>query len=209
MNFMKSKATITHLLYLHGFRSSPQSVKAQKLTHWVGQLHPQVHWWCPQLPPSPQEAMTMILQGTKDWPLAQTAVIGSSLGGFYAHCFAIAVGCRAVLLNPAVEPASDLIRHVGLQQAWHDPAQSFYFQSHYVDELKSLQDALKEALQIASEAPRNEIFAIVAKGDEVLDWREMTSHLPHARIKLLSGSDHALSDFEAHQHDILNFLSLA
>jgi predicted esterase YcpF (UPF0227 family) len=205
---MKSKATITHLLYLHGFRSSPQSMKAQKMAHWVSQLHPQVHWWCPQLPPSPQEAMALILQGTKDWPLARSAVIGSSLGGFYAHCFAVAAGCPAVLLNPAVDPARDLIRHIGLQQAWHDPAQSFYFASHYVDELKSLQDALSKALNNTPPSPRSGIFAIVAKGDEVLDWREMTSHLPHAQIKLLPGSDHALSDFEAHQLDILNFLSL-
>jgi len=206
---MKSKATITHLLYLHGFRSSPQSMKAQKMALWVRQLHPQVHWWCPQLPPSPQEAMTLIRQGTQDWPLARTAVIGSSLGGFYAHCFAANTGCPAVLLNPAVEPARDLNRHIGLQQAWHDPTQSFYFAPHYVDELKSLQNALKDAPKNAHPSPRNRIFAIVAKGDEVLDWREMISHLSHAQIKLLPGSDHALSNFEAHQLDILNFLSLA
>jgi len=146
--------------------------------------------------------MALILQGTQDWPLARTAVIGSSLGGFYAHCFAAAKGCPAVLLNPAVEPARDLIRHIGLQQAWHDSAQSFFFESRYVDELKSMQDALKNP-------PQSAVFAIVAQGDEVLDWREMTSHLPHAQIKLLSGSDHALSDLETHQADILNFLNLA
>jgi hypothetical protein len=201
MNLMKSKTSITHLLYLHGFRSSPLSMKAQKMAHWVNQLHPQVQWWCPQLPPSPKQAMALIIQGTQNWPLTQTAVVGSSLGGFYAQCFAAATGCPAVLLNPAVQPARDLIHHVGMQQAWHDPAQSFDFQSSYVDELNALQNTLKST--------HSEVFAIVAKGDEVLDWREMTLHLPHAQIKLLPGSDHALSDFDDHQHDILNFLNLA
>ena len=201
MSVMPPFAHTTHLLYLHGFRSSPHSMKAQKMAQWVSQGHPKVHWWCPQLPPSPQAAMDLVLQGTADWLWAQTAVIGSSLGGFYAQCFAAATGCRAVLLNPAVEPARDLAHHVGLQQAWHDPSQSFYFQPAYVKEL--------EQLQTRRMSPHCETFAIVAKGDEVLRWEEMVSHLPHARIKLLPGSDHALSDFDAHRSDILDFLNLA
>jgi len=198
---MSSRTLTTHVLYLHGFRSSPMSMKAQKMAQWIAQDHPGVHWWCPQLPPSPQAAMDLVLQGTADWPKAQTAVIGSSLGGFYAQCFARATGCRAVLLNPAVEPARDLAHHVGLQQAWHDPIQSFYFQPDYVAQLALLQKTLT--------APRPETFAIVAKGDEVFRWEEMVSHLGHARIKLLQGSDHALTDFDAHRADILDFLHLA
>jgi hypothetical protein len=200
MSIMSPSTLTTHLLYLHGFRSSPRSMKAQKMAQWVRQHHPQVHWWCPQLPPSPQEAMDLVRQGTADWPWAQTAVIGSSLGGFYAQCFAAAIGCRAVLLNPAVEPARDLASYTGLQQAWHDPSQSFYFEPEYVEQLTQLQSSLIR--------PAPETFAIVAKGDEVLRWEEMVSHLPQARIKLLPGSDHALSDFDSHRTDILDFLQL-
>ena len=56
------------------------------------------------------------------------AVIGSSLGGFYATCVAEHTGCRAVLLNPAVHPARDLAGHIGEQTAWHDPAERFFFE---------------------------------------------------------------------------------
>ena len=49
------------------------------------------------------------------------AVIGSSLGGFYATVVAERTGCRAVLLNPAVHPARDLAGYIGEQTAWHDP----------------------------------------------------------------------------------------
>jgi predicted esterase YcpF (UPF0227 family) len=52
-------------------------------------------------------------------------------------------------------------------------------------------------------------FAVIAKGDEVLDWREMTGRYPGARIKLLEGGDHALSDFDAHIEEVLAFLRLA
>ena len=75
---------VSHLLYLHGFRSSPRSTKARQFAARVAQLHPSVTWWCPQLPPSPREAMELLLQGVQAWPKDAMAVAGSSLGGFYA-----------------------------------------------------------------------------------------------------------------------------
>jgi predicted esterase YcpF (UPF0227 family) len=51
-------------------------------------------------------------------------------------------------------------------------------------------------------------FAIIAKGDEVLDWREMTGRYPGARIKLLPAGDHALSDFDDHLDALFSFLGL-
>ena len=50
----------THLLYLHGFRSSPKSFKAQRLARVVQALQNEgqdLVWCCPQLPPSPSQAM--------------------------------------------------------------------------------------------------------------------------------------------------------
>ena len=60
--------TTTHLLYLHGFRSSPQSAKAQLMAQHVARQHPSVHFWCPQLPPSPRAAMAMVSAGIAPWP---------------------------------------------------------------------------------------------------------------------------------------------
>eukprot|EP01036_Dinobryon_divergens_P060774 gene60774-81043_t len=52
-----SYAPLTHLLYLHGFRSSPASFKAQRMAQWVLAHRPDLVWHCPQLPPSPAEAV--------------------------------------------------------------------------------------------------------------------------------------------------------
>ena len=79
---------VTHLLYLHGFRSSPRSFKAQRMAQWLQANAPAVHWWCPQLPPSPRAAMALVRQGIEAWPAASSAVLGSSLGGFYATAVA-------------------------------------------------------------------------------------------------------------------------
>ena len=191
----------THLLYLHGFRSSPRSFKAQRMHAEVRLRHPAVTWWCPQLPPSPREAAALLAEGTAGWPRENMAVVGSSLGGFYATWVAEETGCRAVLLNPAVDPARDLARHIGEQTAWHDPQEHFYFAPEYVQELRALQKGPVRRPE--------RYFAVIAKGDEVLDWREMTGRYPGVRTKLLEGSDHALSDFEAHIGDVLDFLRLA
>ena len=51
-------------------------------------------------------------------------------------------------------------------------------------------------------------FAVIAKGDEVLDWREMVARYPGANIRLLEDGDHALTDFDEHQPHILKFLQL-
>jgi predicted esterase YcpF (UPF0227 family) len=191
----------THLLYLHGFRSSPRSMKAEKMAAAVRTLHPAVHWWCPQLPPSPSQAMAMLMTGIANWPPDQMAVVGSSLGGFYATWIATQTGCPAVLLNPAVDPARDLAIYIGEQRSWHDPDETFFFQPEFVQALRALE---------AGPLPHPErIFTLIAKGDEVLDWREMHRRYAGTRIKLIEGSDHALSDFDAHQEDVLRFLDLA
>lgn len=94
----------THLLYLHGFRSSPQSFKARLLHAWLQRHAPQLTWWCPQLPPSPREAWQLISVGVRAWPSQSTVVVGSSLGGFYATVLAEQLGCAALVLNPPVDP---------------------------------------------------------------------------------------------------------
>jgi len=191
---------VTHLLYLHGFRSSPRSAKAVQVAQRVATHHPGVTWWCPSLPPSPAEAMRQVMAGVAAWPRTSMGVIGSSLGGFYATVVAEATGCRTVLLNPAVDPARDLARHIGEQTTWHDPSQRFFFEPRFVDELQALTpDAVTRPPRYA---------AVIAKGDEVLDWREMAARYAGARITLLEGGDHALSDFERHLPGVLEFLGL-
>ncbi len=192
--------TPTHLLYLHGFRSSPRSFKAQRLQPWLAAHRPEVHWWCPQLPPSPRAAMALVRQGIEAWPAASSAVLGSSLGGFYATAVAQATGWPAVLLNPAVDPARDLAAYIGELTAFHDPEQHFFFRAEYVDELRDL--------VVPAITHPERFFAVIAKGDEVLDWREMAARYAGAQMRLLEGGDHALSDFDEHLPHILSFLRL-
>jgi len=197
----------THLLYLHGFRSSPQSTKAQQLAHRVRSQHPGVHWWCPALPVSPRAAMSLLLDGVADWPREQMVVVGSSLGGFYARVLSHRLGCRSALINPAAHPARDLQHHIGEHPAWHDPQERVHFQPAFIDELREWEATLPPA-GVVNDPERHRHWAIVAQGDEVLDWREMQAFCAHANVRLLPGGDHALSDFEEHMGALMDFLNL-
>ena len=150
---------ISHLLYLHGFRSSPRSAKALRMARWVREERPALTFACPQLPPSPAEAIALIESVMADWPREHTAVIGSSLGGYYATVLAERVGCRAALLNPAIDPARDLAAYIGEQHCWQSPEDRFFFRAEFIDELN--------ALTPGALADPGLYGAVIAKGDEL------------------------------------------
>jgi predicted esterase YcpF (UPF0227 family) len=201
---VRGGAPLTHLLYLHGFRSSPHSTKARQFADWVRTHRPDVTWWCPQLPASPLEAVALLEDGCLGWPKEHAVVIGSSLGGFYASVLAERWGSRAVLLNPAVNPARDLATHIGESRHWHDDA-PFFFRPEFIGELQAMAPA-------AITRPER-YLAVIAEGDEVLDWREMRDRYAECAMRVLPrdapGSDHALSRFELQMPEVLAFAGLS
>ena len=129
----------------------------------------------------------------------RVVVMGSSLGGFYATHLAERFGCRAVLLNPAVNPARDLAAYIGEQTQWHSD-ERFFFEPRFVDELRAL-------AHVHSTHPER-LLAIIATGDEVLDWTEMRDRYAGSLLRIVHGSDHALSDFDEHLPVAMEFLGL-
>ena len=164
-----SPAPVTHLLYLHGFRSSPQSTKARIVGAWMAAHRPDVRVALPAAAALARRRDARLLAATADWPRATTGIVGSSLGGFYATVVAEALGtgCRAVLLNPAIDPARDLAGYIGEITAWHSD-ERFDFRAEFIDELRAMRPR-------AHHARRERYLAVIAKGDEVLDWREMSA----------------------------------
>ena len=144
--------------------------------------------------------MRLVADGVAAWPKEHMAVLGSSLGGFYATVVAERIGCPAVLMNPAVDPARDLAGFIGEQTMYHAPEDHFFFRAEYIDELRAMAPA-------AITNPQR-YLAIIAKGDEVLDWREMNARYAATQLRLLEGSDHGLGDFDVHLPHILRFLHL-
>jgi predicted esterase YcpF (UPF0227 family) len=184
------------LLYLHGFRSSPASMKARLVQARMAALGRADDLICPQLPASPAAAMTLALALVDGVPASELAIVGSSLGGYYATWLAEKLGCRAVLLNPAIVPLQDLDQHVGVTTAWHSH-EPFEFKREYIDELRAL------AVDPITRPER--YLLIAATGDEVLDYRDMVAHYRGASQHVIAGSDHAISEFADYVDAVLAF----
>jgi predicted esterase YcpF (UPF0227 family) len=155
-------------------------------------------WYCPQLLASPKESMAMVTACIDQSKTDRIVVIGSSLGGFYANYLAEKYSCKAVVLNPAVRAARELAPHVGMMTSY-DSNEPFDFRPEYIEELKSLQ------VERISDPKR--YFLIAAKGDELLDWREMSDFYQGAHQLILEGSDHGIAEYADHLPRVLEFIS--
>lgn len=189
------------LLYLHGFRSSPNSFKAKKCLAHVEQLRycgDRIECYCPQLPASPRQAIAMVMTHIEHWQGHQMAVIGSSLGGFYANYVAEYKRCGAVLLNPAVYPAEWLKAEIQKQVHLSDEEAQF-FQPAFVCELEKL---------VMPVTMPERYFVISAKGDEVLDYKDSVKYYKGCEQLILEESDHRITDFDAYIHDVFEFIGL-
>jgi len=196
--------SMSMILYLHGFRSSPASFKARMMAAEMARLGCLDQWRCPALSVSPRAAIDMALAQANDLArqhgraLADSlTVVGSSLGGYYAIHVAEKLGCRAVLLNPAVHADRDLARRVGTHTNYHDQEQIIEFLPQYLNELAAIK---------ASPLTRPERYLLIATtGDELLDWREMRDECKGAKQIIIEGSDHGISDFATWMPEVMRF----
>jgi len=191
----------TLVVYLHGFRSSPRSSKAVMTGEAIKALstlgHP-IDWYCPQLLASPKASMDMVIKHIEESPHDQLVVIGSSLGGFYINYLAEKYDCKAIALNPAVRAPRELAPHVGMLTAY-DTDEPYDFRPEYIDELK--------ALQVEKISNPGRYFLMAAKGDELLDWREMVDFYKGAEQLVLEGSDHGIAEYPDHLPAVLRFVT--
>ena len=190
----------TLLVYLHGFRSSPNSSKAvmtREAVKAISTVSDSYEWYCPQLLASPKESIEMVSRHIDQSQADRIVVIGSSLGGFYTNYLAEKYGCIGVALNPAVRAARELEPHVGMMTTY-DNEEPFDFRAEYINELRALQ------VQCITRPER--YFLIAAMGDELLDWKEMVAFYTGSKQLVLEGSDHGISEYAEHLPTVIEFI---
>jgi hypothetical protein len=171
------------LIYIHGFNSSPASAKAKLVKARLEALGRGAEFVAPAVPPSPAQAADVL--DALALRHRGAALIGSSLGGYYATWLAEKHAMKAVLLNPAVRPYELLAPMVGLQKRFHT-GEEYVFTSGHVAELR--------ALEVERISPSRYLL-VVTTGDEVLDYRWAVERYRGCRQIVIEGGDHGLSDF--------------
>jgi len=194
---------LKNVLYIHGFNSSPLSLKAVQVKAFFAKNYSEINFHCPQLANSPQAAITqlaaIISQGDSDsW-----ALFGSSLGGFFASYLADKYHCPAILINPAIKPYDSLANYLGEQK---NPYTGITYQvtPHYMSQLI----AIDTQAPTAQCKQKNNYLVMVQTGDEVLDYQQAVEKFQHCRLLVEEGGDHSFVGFDKKLLDIAGFLQL-
>src|SRR5688572_25189426 len=157
------------LIYIHGFNSSALSFKAGLLRRRMTELRRGCEIATPELSHRPIEAMRELESLVAAHP--DSALIGSSLGGYYATWLAEKYELRAVLVNPAMRPYELLAKYVGWQT-------NLYTNARY--ELTHSDIEALRALEVDRITPERYLL-MVQTGDEVLDYRAAVERYRGAR----------------------------
>ena len=186
------------IVYLHGFNSSPQSFKAQLVAQALAARGRGAGYACPLLPPDPVAAVRAAAEAIER--LGATALVGSSLGGYYATHLAERCGLAAVLVNPAVRPYALLAEHVGLQRNFHTGEQ--------YELTRDTVTALHKYEHATITHPERYLL-LVTTGDEVLDYRAAVERYRGAAHTIVAGGDHAFTSFDRYLDKAIAFCDAA
>jgi uncharacterized protein len=183
------------LIYIHGLNSSSRSSKAGLLRERMTALGRAADYVCPDLPHRPQRALETLDALITGAP-APVALVGSSLGGYYATCLAERHRVRAVLVNPAVQPYEGLGALRGPQQNLYTGERYELTQAH-LDELLDM--------EVGAITRPERYLLLVQTGDEVLDYRQAVERYRGCRQRVIEGGDHGFSDFGDYVDTVLEF----
>jgi len=184
------------ILYIHGFNSSPASLKAKQTNEWLKKVSPDDNFICPALNGDTFVAigqLEKIVEQHKD----SIGLIGSSLGGYYATWLAQKYGLKAVLVNPAVRPYESMTSYLGENTNYHS-GEHYTLTQHHIDVLRNL--------DVGEMQEPNNIWALLQKGDEVLDYRQAKMKYSQCILTIEPGGDHGFQNYERHLPAIIEFL---
>jgi uncharacterized protein len=188
-----------NIIYLHGFASSPNSMKAQMLQVYCEQ-HADLKLHLPNLNMPVQQVLPKISEMIHR--LSDVVLIGSSLGGFYATQLALAHAIPAVVINPAIRPWQ-LFRHLY-------GANNLPYVVHPNWTLDEDQLVWLEQMAQTSAQDAGKILVLLQQGDEVLDYREAEHFYTGTHSAMLiteAKGNHAMDDFAQKIPLALQFLA--
>jgi len=186
------------IVYLHGFNSSSQSVKGRMIAR-AAAAHPDApRFHIPDLAHRPAQAMREVCAWIESAAIEPKtlALIGSSLGGFYATWLAERYAARAVVINPAIRPAADLHPFLGRQRNPHTGVEYEITPAHFVE---------LDALEVERITRPDRYFLLVRTGDEILDWRVASAFYAGAFQYVAGGGNHGWEDFGDEIAAVLRF----
>ena len=154
----------------------------------------------PEIKPVPADAIEQLQQACEEiMQDYQLALIGSSLGGFYATWLAEKYNCKAVLVNPAVNPYELLEQYLGEYTNYYT-GKTWLLEKKHIEQLRQL------AIDTITRPER--YLLMLQTGDETLNYRLAQEKYIDCPSIIEQGGDHAFTGFERHFDRILAFCNV-
>ncbi len=173
-----------HILYLHGFLSSPKSIKAQATKQYFEQHHSNVTLHIPELsnfPSKVEDQLISLIENTPALLENGLKLIGSSMGGYLSTFLLEKFGGKAVLINP-------------------NPYSKEKF------EIVESDMGVIQALEAASIKTPGNYKVLLQTEDETLDYRLAAEKYAQSHLVIEEGGDHSFVGYENHLPAIAEFL---
>ena len=184
-------------LYLHGFLSSPLSKKAQQTIQYCRQFGQESHILVPTLSSGPADTIEELGAIVEAQQSRAVALLGSSLGGFYATCLAEEYNLPVVLINPAVRPADYWETHLGEHKNYYSD-EVYTVTEQHIEELRLLDNA--------SISNPDNFWVLLQKGDETMDYRRAVEKYGESHCLVREDGSHSYDNYEAELPAIFDFL---
>ena len=187
-----------YFLYLHGYQSSPTTLRALKIQLWLREHFPEARIDAPRLADQSAQAVFEYLSNMLDEVQSKRKVIiGASLGGLIAHLFKQLRHdvTDVILINPALR-FDEIIKNMGLISP---------------DEPES-EVNLKDIELIRSFIPKEahhqeDYLLLLQQDDEVCPYTWSLDLLPKAHSDIQTGQGHSYSKIETAYPSIEKFLN--
>lgn len=187
-----------NILYIHGFNSSPQSMKSELTKQYIEHHNLAVNFHCPQVASSPNAALAQLLEIIASRPNENWLFMGSSLGGYFSTYLAEKFECKAVLINPAIKPYELLSDYLG-EQTNPYTGEVYQVTPSYINDLKKLEQ---------QKILKKHYMVMVQTGDEVLDYQQAVDKFQSSQLIVQQGGDHSFINYQAMLPAIMAFFHL-
>ncbi|MCO1333349.1 hypothetical protein MO867_03250 [Microbulbifer sp. OS29] len=189
------------LIYLHGFLSSPLSLKCQLMRERLKAEYPHIIFCAPQISPYTAIAAQSLVRLVEEFSNAgPVGLVGSSMGGFWSTYLGERFQLPAALINPAVRPGRFIPAYVGKAlQPYSGESEEYCLTQADVDVMQQLEGEIENPLQ-------SRYWLLAQRGDEVLDYRDAERFYQGQRQTIEEGGDHSFQKFAPYCDPIIEFL---
>lgn len=179
------------ILYLHGYDSSSQGEKPQRLRKYCSDNRLLI----PDLPLDPQECMK-VCEDTLRTASNDTIIMGASLGGFYAYYLASKFQRDCLLINPVFNPSQE--------------AKKILESEENLDKKKMILNAANMYLAIESNLKSlkkpEHCFIALGSHDTTIDPIVSAEYFSHAHVQSYADGHYMHQNFEEILEDFEDYL---